>query len=44
MRNIQDTETAMAQVREAIAKLNAQKASEKEASDVLDDQIQACTI
>jgi len=37
-------EKAMAQVREAIAKLNAQKASEKEACDVLDDQIQACTV
>ena len=44
MRNIQDTEKAMAQVREAIDKLNAQKASEKEACDVLDDQIQACAI
>ena len=43
MRNI-DTEKAMALVREAIAKLNAQKASEKEACDVLDDQIQACSI
>ena len=43
MRNI-DTEKAMAQVREAIAKLNAQKASEKGACDVLDDQIQACSI
>ena len=40
MRNIQDTEKAMAKVREAIAKLNAQKASEKEACDVLDEQIQ----
>ena len=34
MRNI-DTAKAMAQVREAIAKLNAQKASEKDACDVL---------
>ena len=44
MTNIQDTEKAMAQVREAIAKLNAQKASEKEACGVLDDQIQACAL
>ena len=43
MRNI-DTEKAMAEVREAIAKLNAQKASENLACDVLDDQIQACAI
>ncbi len=40
MRNIQGTEKAMAKVREAIAKLNARKASEKEACDVLDEQIQ----
>ena len=41
MRNIHDTEKAMALVREAIAKLNDQKASEKDACDVLDEQMQA---
>ena len=40
MRNI-DAEKAMALVREAIAKLNDQKASEKDACDVLDEQMQA---
>ena len=41
MRNIHDAEKAMALVREAIAKLNDQKASEKDACDVLDEQMQA---
>ena len=43
MRNI-DSEKAMTLVREAIANLNAKKASEKQACDVLDEQIHACAI